>query len=352
MVVGIKTANDFLVLWSDREPELGSNVNMEKVWCKSLDGLITSALIADEDLVFVRLPSAIAALNAHTGSMVWEFEITDDAWRVPPAYQDGKIVVVSEKLQSVVLLNAVTGQTLWSQAEPIAAGYTPTSISIGNKNIYITWHNYGLTAYDLSSGQQRWNQKLVNERVYVFAVADPEDKVYMSESQTLRALDKNGQWLWETVSNERAHSLVYYQNVLYFYQGNIFRAINVESGESLWEIPFSGRVPAVIVDGKVYAPGDDGTLISVNAETGDLIWSASLPTNATLQNASVHNKQIFVEALDSGHVYVLNAIDGQYIDNIKVAAQITEPNQELGLGPASNGHELFVPSGSILCAYH
>lgn len=349
LFLGIGMFGKIFVVPSDQEPLINSDVALQKTWCVS-PGLITTQLTMTTDLVFAR-SSSINAIEKSSGKIIWSFDVVDDAWRVPPVVHDNSVIVVSANSQAVSRLNATTGQIIWSVSEPLAGTTYAKAMTIGNSNIYIVWHNHGLVSYDLETGQSLWNSNYGDGRTYALAVADQDDRVYISEGEKLTALDKGGSVLWEYTGMDIIRALTYSRNTLYFFEGDALTALMAEDRKLKWEIPFRGKYRVAIEGDNLYASGLGGKIISADTLSGKVWWVVSLKTSATLQTAAVYGDKLFVESLDDGLIFVLNSKTGAQTGTIGVAAQISEPNPYYGLGPTSNGDMLLIPSGSVLCSF-
>ena len=350
-LMGFRLVSWAFVIPRNQPPEIPPSLSLRQEWCAS-PGLIATQLTMSDNMVFARVPDAIAAIQKDSGAISWTYPIRDDSSRVPPPVHEGRVLVISEVFGTIALLDALTGQAIWSRPEALAASTLGAdSITIGSTTAYVTWANYGITSYDMNSGLQRWVNQLSGARIFALAVADQDDNVYVTENKTAFSLDKNAAPRWSTQGGTPILYLTLYEDELYFFQDGALQSVRTSDGSKRWTVNFDGNFPVRIGDDELYASGHDGQALALSRENGQIIWHASLPTGWSLHSPVVYADRIYVESLDDGIIFALDRSTGQMVGEIKVAAQLTEPNLSYGLGPATDGTMLFVPSGSLLCAY-
>lgn len=342
----------FFVVPRNQEPHVDSEIDLEKAWCSSFTGLIVTQIGTNDKFVYVRTGDAIVALSQETGTLVWTFAIEDDTWRVPPVLFNDSVIVASKGTDAITRLNAITGQVIWTTSEPVPIATDAKALSVGASNLYILWHNYGLVSYDAITSKRLWSSKVGGGRTHGLLVSDNIDNVYVSESETLTALDKFGQVLWEYTGSDSIKGLTLANELVYFYESNELRAISTADGSLRWKVPILGKYRAMPVGSHLLIPGRGGQFVAVDVETGAIQWHVSLPASAALQTPAFYNDRVYVESLESGRIYSIELSTGSQVGVIQVQAQTSEPNAYYGVGPTSNGGNLLVPSGNVLCAFH
>ena len=98
------------------------------------------------------------------------------------------------------------------------------------------------------------------------------------------------------------------------------RALNLETGETVWRFSLQGEVEVdravygtpAISDGAVYVGGYDGTLYAINLANGDDLWDATIGDgSAIVGGAAVGGGLVFVGSSD-GTLYAYGAEDGVF----------------------------------------
>lgn len=193
--------------------------------------LYPAPTFANESL-YVRTPGRVLCLSLADGSIRWEAELSSPNLRPVPL--DGELVIGAATEQSVVGMNARTGERRWT----FETGGSPTGVAIGDERLFVTDRGKDdgrITALDLDTQEVLW------QRIVAPIRAPPtvaEGAVLVGDTEgTVRAFSRtDGSTKWET--------------------GVIFDAEGVQS--------------RMTVDGEhVYvAPDNDGELTVLKLETG------------------------------------------------------------------------------------
>lgn len=250
---------------------------------------IVAAPVQAEDLIFVgTADNFILALEAETGEVAWQFEAEHSIWSTP-SYEDG-VLYVGSLDKHIYALDAQTGELLWEQS---LAGSISGQVAVGEELLYVGSFDKQLHALDKESGTIRWE---------------------VPEGGT-------ADWVWA------APILV--DEVVYFSDksGNVF-AVEAETGRTVWEAQIGGQVVAspVVHEGTVFIASAGqinngtadsarrGTLIALDAETGDELWREETP--APIYSTPAIVQDAIVVALPPGGenlLLVYNQADGDEI---------------------------------------
>lgn len=186
----------------------------------------------------------------------------------------------------------------------------------------------GMVAYDRDSGQELWRLPILNG---VEAGADlVKDRLFFGASDGLfysvSASTGKVLWTFATRSENVAEPLIDSLNgVVYFLSGaNVVYALDAESGRQLWlysrqdtsNFAIRGGSKPALKDGNLYIGFSDGTMVSLNAKTGNLQWEIPLNKNKKFRdidaNPVVDGDQIFVSGYDD-KLYCLNTAKGEIL---------------------------------------
>ncbi|HOQ04893.1 MAG TPA: PQQ-binding-like beta-propeller repeat protein [Anaerohalosphaeraceae bacterium] len=269
-------------------------------------GVATPALVGQRLYLFTRQGNeeVILCLDAQTGKEIWSnrYEaaaVTGAPGRFPgprssPAVGEGKVVTLG--VGGVVsCLNAEDGKLLW-RTDPYSGAvvrfYTAVSPLIAEGMAIVQLgkeENGGVIAYDLNSGQPRWQWTQEGP-----AYASPVLLTVEGSRQVVAFTDKklvglalgDGELLWELpfLPLERSYNsvspIVDGQTVIYSGAQRGTFAVRVEkqgegfSARSLWEnkeVSAKYNTP-VLHQGFLYGLTDNGYLFCLNASDGTLGW--------------------------------------------------------------------------------
>lgn len=214
----------------------------------TVDGELLYWMGAEGDLV---------CLQVETGDLAWRRSLVDDFGAEIPIWGcagsplvDGNLlyVMVGGEGQGVVALDKRTGEVQW-KALDTKMGYAPPSIiEASGKRQLIIYHPEGITSLNPKSGETYWEIPL--EPAYEMSIARP-------------MVDGNRMYA-SGIGN---------QSVMIELEGSQPGAKALWHGEAKTSV-YSGTSTPLFVDGVVY--GSDcniGSLIAVDAENGDRLWT-------------------------------------------------------------------------------
>jgi outer membrane protein assembly factor BamB len=206
----------------------------------------------------------ILALDATTGTLLWDFEVGNSVWG-QPAYKDG-VLFVAVLDKRVYAIDGESGEPVWSEPATLEGAIASRPI-VDSDLVYVTSFDGQLHALSLSSGELVWS-------------ASGQD------------------WIWG------APALV--DGVVYFVdaQGNVY-AVDSETGAELWtqSIGLTVDTSPVVVNGRIYIAslGTEGTeqgmLTALDIADGGQLWQQSTP--APLHTTPVIVEDTIVVALQS-----------------------------------------------------
>lgn len=183
----------------------------------------------------------------------------------------------------------------------------------------------GVTAYDRESGRQMWRlpvlngieagATLINDRLFFGA----------SDGQFYSVNAKTGKVLWTfptRIENIAEPLLDAATGILYFLSGsNVVYALDAESGRQVWlysrqdnsNFSIRGGSKPALKDGNLFVGFSDGTLVSLNAKTGNLQWELPLNKNKKFRDIDsspvIDGDQIYISGYDD-KLYCVNAQKG------------------------------------------
>ncbi|SFP50480.1 PQQ-like beta-propeller repeat protein [Sphingomonas rubra] len=220
--------------------------------------LAATPVIAEGKLFIIDVDAAVHAMDAGTGASLWTTNITvSDANRPSRfgggvSYDDGK-VYATDGVGDVVALNAADGKELW-RAKP--GGPLRGSPTIANGTVYVLSQDNQLFALNQADGKVQWSQSGTLETQGVFGVGAPA----ASQGSVVAGFS----------SGEL--SAYRYENGRVLWQDALSRTSITTSVSSLADIDAA----PVIEEGRVYAVGQGGRMVSLELATGQRLWEQNL----------------------------------------------------------------------------
>lgn len=183
----------------------------------------------------------------------------------------------------------------------------------------------GMTAYDRDSGQQVWHLNILNGVEAGAALINDRLFFGANDGQFYSINAKTGKVLWTFPSRSENISeplLDTTNGIVYFLSGaNVVYALEAESGRQLWlysrqdtsNFSIRGGSKPALKDGNLFVGFSDGTLVNLNAKTGNLQWELPLNKNKKFRDMDaapvVDGDQLYVSGYDD-KLYCVNALKG------------------------------------------
>ena len=267
----------------------------QRLWSAQIDGgntrsrLGAAPVIADNKLFVVDVNATVHAFAADTGARLWSQAITDNQENRPArfgggaSYEDGR-VYATDGLGDVVALNAADGAVVW-RAKP--GGPLRGAPTIANGQVYVLSQDNQIFALDQATGTVVWTQAASIESQGVFGVAAPA-----SAAGTIVAGFSSGEL-----------NAYRYENGRSLWQDALSRTSVTTSVSSLADIDAN----PVIVDGRVYAIGQGGRMVSLDLSTGQRFWEQNF---AGISTPWVAGEWLFV-ITDDARLVCLSRVSGK-----------------------------------------
>ena len=233
-----------------------------RAWTAQIDGgsnrqrLGAAPVVAENKLFVVDVDATLHAFAADTGAKLWTAAVPEgDNNRAArfgggASYDDGK-VYATDGLGDVVAFNAADGKQLW-RAKP--GGPLRGAPTLANGQVYVLSQDNQIFALDQADGKVVWTQSASLETQGLFGVAAPA-----ASSGTIVAGFSSGEL-----------NAYRYENGRNLWQDALSRSSMTMSVSSLADI----NADAVIENGRVYAIGEGGRMVSLDLGTGQFAVGA------------------------------------------------------------------------------
>jgi outer membrane protein assembly factor BamB len=268
----------------------------------------SSATVVNNTVYFGSNDGTFNALNAKTGQKIWQFKVKYPI-KSTAAVADGKVYFGSDDY-SIYCLNAVTGKKIWSKD---TSGSVSSSPAISEGILFVGSADGNLYAIDASSGRQRL--RLNTLKIVVASPVVSGDNVYFSTSEgTIYAANgKAKNWFGEFILRPPWQILHLYGDL---------PAPPPPSGY-LWSVfspgDYSSASPTL--DGDNLYIGLGKKVVSINTSGKDKQWQTL--TDSTISYAGILSQNTVYATGSNGHLYLLNAGNGEKIKDIAVGGTIS-----------------------------
>ncbi|MFS4459952.1 PQQ-binding-like beta-propeller repeat protein [Bdellovibrio sp. HCB2-146] len=174
----------------------------------------------------------------------------------------------------------------------------------------------GVTAYERESGRLKWRLPIVNGVEPSATLI--KDRLFFGASDgnfySIAASTGEVQWAFQTKAENLSEPLLY-EGVIYFLAGNnVFYALDAATGRQLWlysrqdtsQFSIRGGGAPALRNGNLFVGFSDGSLVSLNAKTGNVVWEAQLNRNKRFRDIDS------TPVLDGDLIYIAGYDDKLY----------------------------------------
>ncbi|SEN32487.1 Outer membrane protein assembly factor BamB, contains PQQ-like beta-propeller repeat [Halorientalis persicus] len=172
-------------------------------------------------------------------------------------------------------------QERWSKD----VGDTVARPAVSGKTVYIATKENSCYAFDLLSGDQRWERSMGNGRVYDIAAIG--DRIYVAQQGSVTALTKDNsvEWTFEDITSPA--DVLVSDGTVYTRSGKTLYARDAASGDELWTTTVdTGQSRPAVAGGSVLTK-DQQYLRAFDAETGDQRYQVEHGGSIALNSVSV-----------------------------------------------------------------
>lgn len=270
--------------------KMRDTVKIKRIWKVSVGNgdndlmLELSPVIKDNSIYTLDAEGVLTVLNRLNGKVEWERELEDSV--------SGGLEVDSERLYyatfqgELVCLDRYTGNQIWRRDLTSEAISPPTS---NGRMVAVQTIDGKLFAFEVTEGIQRWRYDSVGPILSLRGTPSP----LVSKTFTITTF-ANGEMLAFDNSNGSTFWKV---------------AIGTPQGRTELERLVDVDGKAVIDADRIYAASYQGRVVSLNATTGDEIWSKPI---STYNGVAVGSQSVYV-ANDEGVVVAFDKLNSNEV---------------------------------------
>ena len=241
------------------------------------------------------------------------------------SYEDGKLYA-TDGLGDVVALNAADGTKIWAVKPGGPLRGAPT---LANGSAYVLSQDNQLFALSLADGSVQWTESGSLEAQGVFGVAAPAAAsgtiiAGFSSGELSAYRYENGRSLWQdtlsrtsistsvsSLSDIDADPVIDDGRVYAVGQGGRMVALDINTGQRLWEQNFAGISTPWVAGEWVFVITDDAKLVCMSRANGKIRWISQL---RHFKNEKKHSGEIlWVGPLLAGNRLLVVNSEGQLV---------------------------------------
>jgi len=241
----------------------------------------------------------VAALDASNGSAVWTVR-PGGPLRGEPSVADGTVYVMSQDNQ-LFSLKAADGKTNWSNAAAleIAGVFGAAAPAVGQGTVVAGFSSGELNAYRYENGRMVWQDALARTSITTSVAS-------LSDIDADPVIDGG---------------VVYAVG-----QGGRMVALDLFSGQRIWELNFGGIATPWVAGEWLFAVNDRAQLIAVSRANGKIRWINQLPRYEKMKSKKgpityvgpVLAGDRLILAGSNGALINVNPIDGSFQSQVDV----------------------------------
>ena len=250
---------------------------------------------------------------------------------------DQKKIIVTDNLAYIYALDVMNGNVIWKQKNSSAFN---SEIKIENDKIYTVDFDNVLNCYSIVDGKRLWEYKSENtfiKSIKKLSLVLSDDKaIFINSVGDINALDlQNGNLIWQTptqgiFTNENYFSIIYSdivlddKTLLISNNNKELFALELGTGSILWKQNISSISRSSIIDKMIFTINDNGYLIVIDKENGNILRSTNIKTNQKKYRNSkptgfvIAKNKIYL-SLNNGYLIKANIMSGKPENAFKIA---------------------------------
>ena len=250
---------------------------------------------------------------------------------------DQKKIIVTDNLAYIYALDVMNGNVIWKQKNSSAFN---SEIKIKNDKIYTVDFDNVLNCYSIVDGKRLWEYKSENTFIKstkkLSLVLSDDKAIFINSVGDINALElQNGNLIWQTptqgiFTNENSFSIIYSdivlddKTLLISNNNKELFALELGTGSILWKQNISSISRSSIIDKMIFTINDNGYLIVIDKENGNILRSTNIKTNQKKYRDSkptgfvIAKNKIYL-SLNNGYLIKVNIMSGKPENAFKIA---------------------------------
>lgn len=286
-------------------------------WVRRTAAETDSSLVGDGGEVYFTDESGSVYEYNDSGSQIWrsdgEYHHNDED---DPAVGSQNVFVRTEE-PGLRAIDEDNGERAWSTE----IGDDRTLAPAATGDVVVLVVGLELLAFDTTAGEEVWSSSLTFDPV---GVCTHDEAVYVVSADGSRqslATDGSERW-WTAGTLSEVHDVTAAGDSLYLSAEGGVAAVAVDDGSRRWYHRTDERVNGctAVRDGRVYAGLDDGTVVSVDAASGDVVWETTLDVSYASTTAVVG--ETVATVVDDERVIFLTRDGGERVGTVDATGSV------------------------------
>jgi outer membrane protein assembly factor BamB len=334
------------------EPIATSGFPLKERWHFEVDSEVATAPGVGNGKLVVRTDNRVYALNARTGTLLWDTSVPSSPLSYPTSPLVGNDLVIIGHQGGVEALDAVTGNIVWVSQSTSCAGTDVIPAVFGQTMIYVVHYHCDVRAYDRATGTVMWDVDLPGSRSGADLFLE-QDKVYLVITGSIVQVRDaaTGKLLMEN-ENQISRFAAYQSGVLYGFKEDRLVAFDPRTNRVLWSSQAArvGEYSPLLDGNRVLVPPKRGQPMAFDAKTGQRLWIATTDED-TFQTPVVLGNTVYIRGIFSGKIYALSIQDGSEIGQLLTGNRPVISDLSYTWQPVIAEGLLIVPMGKRVYAY-
>lgn len=259
--------------------------------------LAAAPVVGNGRIYTIDTRAEVRAFDAQTGGQIWSTRFGTDIDGGSALFGggvsiSGDRIYVTNGVGYAGALNAADGSQIWKVRPGGPLRGAPT---IANNNVYVLTQDNQIFALDPANGETRWSVSGTLETSGVFGVAAPASAqgtmvAGFSSGELIAYRYENGRIVWQdalsrtsistsvsTLSDIDASPVIDDGFVYVIGQGGRIAALQLTSGQRIWEINAGGLSTPWIAGDWMFVVTDEAKVMAIARSNGRIRWIGQLP---------------------------------------------------------------------------
>lgn len=309
--------------------------------------LAGAPVVAGGKVFTIDTRSEIRGFDAQTGALIWRFAVPSGGESASASFgggvsTEGGVVYATTGWGRVAALEAATGAERWIISLGVPLRGAP---AISNDRLVVMTQDNQLIALSATDGATLWQSAGTVETSGLFGAATPaialDTVVAGFSSGELTAMRiENSRPVWQdtlartgastsvaSLSDIDASPVIDQGRVFAIGQGGRMAAVELATGQRVWEVNISGIATPWAAGDWVYVVTSDARLLALARSTGKVRWATQLPAHKNEKKKSkpigwsgpvLASEGLFLVGTN-GYLVSVSPYDGEIVSTIKMS---------------------------------
>jgi outer membrane protein assembly factor BamB len=307
----------------------------------------SGSILAIDDFVFIAdEKGVIYKFDLNTEKLLWETKIYKNSYNDYPKkitmLLNNNLLFVADNLGFIYCIDTSTGKPIWQQDYGIPFS---SHLNFYKDVLYVVNQNSRLYAFNPQDGQKIWSFESLSGLIKPSrssSIAIYENKLLFSNDVgDVTAIDLDQQvilWTRNIISqNSISANLVFRISNILIDKKDVYVSsnngdllnLNIDNGELKWSQKLSSIQNHVSTDKYLFVLTENGYVVAFNKSNGSILWSLNLEKfNKDSKNSTEYygvilaNTNLYVTS-SKGEIFKISATEGKYVSHKKINSELT-----------------------------